>query len=92
MVDDLRSNKDIKIKKISIEGFNIKDLLKDEFIENLNRNLNDYTLLNFALILDEQKPMNLVSIGHTSQEDYNNNILTISAEKEENLSKFLNLL
>lgn len=54
--------------------------------------MDDYTILSFAFVLDGEKPKNLISIGHTSKDDFENNVLTISAESEENLSKFLKLL
>ena len=42
--------------------------------------------------MDKDKPSNLISIGHVSSEDYKNNVLTVNAENEENLSRFLKTL
>ena len=88
----IRDDNNIEIKKIAIKGKGIKDLLKKEFIEELESNFEDYSLINFSLIIDGNKPSNLVSIGHVSSEDYKNNVLTISAENEDTLNKFFKIL
>lgn len=92
MDKNLRDNDDVKIKRISINGMNLKDLLKDEFVAKLDGKFENYTLYGFSLILDGEKPSKLVSLGHELGGDYKNNVLTISADSEENLLEFLELL
>ena len=92
MDTNIRDNNDIEIKRISINGINMKKLLKDEFIEKLDENFENYTLYSLSLILDGEKPSDLLSVGHALGGDYRKDILTISAESEENLSMFLKLI
>ena len=92
MDSKIRDNEKIKIKKIAIEGIGIKDLLKPEFLDKLDSNFDDFSLINFALTIGGDKPSNFISLGHASSEDFKNNILTISAENEEILIKFLDIL
>lgn len=89
---DLREDNNINIKTISIDGMNLKKLFNEKFIAELDENFENYTLLNMQLILDGERPSQLVSLGHTLGGSYKNNILTISAESEENLKKILKLI
>lgn len=92
MHNDIRNNEKIKIKKISIEGINLKNLLNPEFIDKMENESNECSLLNLAIILGENKPSNLITVGHISSEDYRNDILTVRAESEDKLKEFLKLL
>lgn len=92
MDKSIRSNDKVEIKKIAIKGKAIKDILNENFINKLELNFDNYSLINFALIVGDDKPSNLISIGHISSEDYKNNVLTITAENEENLNKFFEIL
>lgn len=92
MNTDIRNNDKVEIKRITIDGMNMKNLLKDEFIERLDANLENYTLLNMQLILEGELPSKLVSLGHALGGGYKNNKLTISAENEENLITLMKLL
>ena len=92
MKTNIRDNNDINIKRISIDGMNMKELLNDEFVEKLDENIGNYTLYGLSIILDGEKPSSVVSVSHTLGGDYKKNILTVSAESEENLTKFLELI
>ncbi|WP_042693502.1 hypothetical protein [Methanobrevibacter oralis] len=92
MDKNIRNNEKIKIKKISIENIGIKDLLNPEFLDKLESNFDDFSLITLALTIGGDKPSNLISLGHTSSDDFKNDILTINAETEANLYKFLDLL
>lgn len=92
MNTDIRDNNNIEIKRITVDGMNIKDLLKDEFVERLDENLGNYTLYGLSIILDGEKPSKLISLVHALGGDYKSDRLTVSAESEENLLEFLKLI
>ena len=92
MTKDIRNNENIDIKRISINGMNLKELLNEEFINKLDEDIENYTLYSLSIILDGEKPSSLVSLGHALGGDYKKNILTVSAESEENLTRFLKLI
>lgn len=92
MADDIRENKNVEIKKIALKGVALKDLFKEDFLEKLESNFNNFSIINLALIVDDNKPSNLISIGHVSSEDSENNIVTIDVKNEEYLNKVLEIL
>ena len=89
---NLRDNKNIEVKRVTIDGINIRELLKDEFVEKLDANLENYTLYGLSIILDGEKPSKLVSLVHALGGDFKADRLTVSAESEENLLEFLKLI
>lgn len=89
---NLRDNEDIKINRISINGMNLKELLNDELVKKLDDKIGNYTLYSLNILLDGEMPSSLISAGHNLGGDYKKNILTIHAESEENLKKFLELI
>ena len=92
MNSNIRDNTDIEINKISITGRNLKEFLKDELVEKLDEKIGNYTLYSLNILLDGEMPSSLISIGHNLGGDYKENILTINAESEENLKKFIELI
>ena len=88
----IRDNDNIEIKRITINGMNIKDILNEEFVAKLDENLANYTLYGLSIILDGEKPSKLIPLVHTLGGDYKADRLTISAESEENLLEFLKLI
>lgn len=89
---NLRDNKNIQINKISINGMNLKKLLNKEVVEKLDEKIGNYTIYSLNLLLDGEKPISLISLGHNLGGDYRENILTINAENEDNLKKFIELI
>jgi hypothetical protein len=92
MDSNIRDNTDIKINKIIITGSNLKKFLKDELVEKLDEKIGNYTLYSLNILLDGEMPSSLISVGHNLGGDYKENILTINAESEENLKKFIELI
>lgn len=70
MNTDLRDNNNIEIKRITIDGINIKDLLNEKFVARLDENLGNYTLYGLSIILDGEKPSKLISLVHALGGDY----------------------
>lgn len=89
---NLRDNKNIQINKISINGMNLKKLLNKELVEKLDEKIGNYTLYSLNILLDGEMPSSLISVGHNLGGDCRENILTINAESEENLKKFIELI
>lgn len=89
---NLRDNNDITINRINIHGMNLKEFLNEELIKKLDDKIGNYTLYSLNILLDGEMPSSLISVGHNLGGDYKGNILTIHAESEENLKKFLELL
>ncbi len=79
----------MEINKITIEGINLKSLLKDEFVAKLDENIENYTIYSLTLILDGEKPSELISLIHELKENYKANELIIGLESEEMLIEFL---
>ena len=92
MDSNIRDNTDIKINKIIITGRNLKKFLKDELVEKMDEKIGNYTLYSLNILLDGEMPSSLISVGHNLGGDYKENILTINAESEENLKKFIELI
>lgn len=92
MNTNIRENYDIEIKRVTIDGMNIKDILNEEFVAKLDENLGNYTLYGLSIILDGEKPSKLISLVHTLGGDYKADKLTVSAESEDNLLEFLKLI
>ena len=92
MNTNIRENDDIEIKRVTIDGMNIKDILNEEFVAKLDENLGNYTLYGLSIILDGEKPSKLISLVHTLGGDYTADKLTVSAESEDNLLEFLKLI
>ena len=92
MKSNIRENENIEIKRITIDGMNMKELFKDEFIAKLDENFGNHTLYGLSIILDGEKPSKLISLVHALGGDYKNDKLTISAESEEDLLEFLKVL
>ena len=92
MNTNIRENDDIEIKRVTIDGMNIKDILNEEFVAKLDENLGNYTLYGLSIILDGEKPSKLISLVHTLGCDYKADKLTVSAESEDNLLEFLKLI
>lgn len=92
MNTNIRENDDIEIKRITVDGMNIRNLLKEDFVAKLDENLGNYTLYGLSIILDGEKPSKLISLVHNLGGDYKADRLTVSAESEENLLEFLKLI
>jgi hypothetical protein len=92
MNSNIRENDNIEIKRVTIDGMNIRDILKDEFVAKLDEHLDNYTLYSLSIILDGEKPSKLISLVHALGGDYKADRLTVSAESEENLLEFLKLI
>lgn len=89
---DLSDNNDIEINKITVKEMNLKEFLNDELVKKLDEKIGNYTLYSLNILLDGEKPSSLISLGHSFGGNYKENILTINAESEENLKKFLELI
>jgi len=58
----------------------------------LDEKIGNYTLYSLNILLDGEMPSSLISVAHNLGGDYKENILTINAESEENLKKFIELI
>jgi len=78
---------DVDIEGIRIQGFLIKDLLKDDFVKELAQLKAD--LDPVALVLIGKVPLTL---GHQKKEEIDKKIIHINCPNSELLDKFVNLI
>ncbi|MCL2116582.1 MAG: hypothetical protein FWH29_10235 [Methanobrevibacter sp.] len=72
--------------KISINGFNLEDILKEEFIKKMETDFDNFQSLFFGLVIGDLKKENMVLFKR-----WENN-LDIESYKKENIRKIKTLI
>ena len=80
------SKKDEMQYKMRIDGFNLNDILKDEFIRMMEYDFNNFQSLFLGLVIGDLKKENVVLLRTLD------NTLEMESFKEENIKKIKTLI
>jgi len=89
----LRNDENIEISEINLKDTKLKDIFKDEFIQKMNDEFEDFEIAIIALNLNKEiKPSNLAMLVQVVDSDSEKFSIAIDAKNEENLNKIYNVV
>lgn len=85
------------VDRIKIKGLSLKDLLRQDFVDALEKEglkLDFVNLFSFNVIEKEKNQimLNSITVSHTKRDDVLNKILSVEAVDENDLTKMKNAL
>lgn len=82
----------IKVLEGKIPNMNLEDFLRPEFVELLKKEMDDVKVIHIGLATGLKDDQRIISLGHVSAEDFNNNLLDIKVRKDEELDQIIDII